>query len=571
MMLHLLHCRARRKVAYIRRAGALVAIAFLALFGGIDDAHAQQPTPTDWRAALSCPADQQVYDGLIYCTGRDNKNQLVHVLVADLASEGPRFEYVIPKGRSNRNDKVEECRDVNRPTWAGPEKGCYESDTALYPRIKIADAVARAQEVAAQENIRQPLVAIINADYGSPVGNHGPEGLTIVRGNRLDGAANCDDDYNAALRPFLALGKSVDPATGLVPAVISVLETDSSAWPIAAHSAWGGGPWLVREGAVFADAASCQGQKTLSAPESVDNCTGEQKATPSSIAEAYEGGSCRAAPHTAAGLSRDGRWLFLAISTGADYPSVLQDFMANKLHVWNALKFDGGGSSQMWIKDAAPNQIVAAGDGRALSNWMGIFAADGDGIDLPLDAEPSVALQHRILSAGETTSLQIAMNNTGEFTWAPEDGVELREVSSLFRPIIRAGEEGLPLPGPVAPLQSAKWEWQSDPNDGGVALHRFRMTRRGEAFGDEAAVLVVTIPKELEEQRAEIEKRINEMIQEWQATGQQKLEELLDQIVVYLVDLTTTGLEKLLQELCGGLGLAVILPIGFTLWRRRRT
>ena len=72
----------------------------------------------------------------------------------------------------------------------------------------------------------------------------------IVRGERLDGVDRCDDDYGAALRPWLALGETVDKETGLIPASIDRLPRDSAATPTWAYTAFGGGPFLLQDGQI---------------------------------------------------------------------------------------------------------------------------------------------------------------------------------------------------------------------------------------------------------------------------------------------------------------------------------
>ena len=49
------------------------------------------------------------------------------------------------------------------------------------------------------QEIAPAVAVVIDADYGDPHATHGPEGLLVVRGKRLDGADKCDDDFNAAL------------------------------------------------------------------------------------------------------------------------------------------------------------------------------------------------------------------------------------------------------------------------------------------------------------------------------------------------------------------------------------
>lgn len=379
-------------------------VAAVALLAWAGPARAQV---VDWRVNLTCPDEYKVREGVQYCTGQDEKLQLVHVLVVDLASPTVRLEYVLPKGYYDiydadgniirSNSTPEPCRDPNRPEYGGPAGGCrVAGESGQYPRITLEQAIGRAGEV--HQDL--PLAAVINADYGSPSGNHGPEGLMVVQEERLDGAAKCDDDYNAALRPWLAVGESVNPVTGLIPVEINRLEQDGS--PVAGwiYTGIGGGPMLVdREpDYIYSDSKSCGGAKTLDTLDPISACNLNWKAKTPPLVEYYDydpvqdTGSCRSAPHTAAGISADRRWLFFAISTGNDTPDVLAKFLHDQLDVEQALKFDGGGSSQLWVPAQSGGSFTVPGDGRSLTNYLAIYAPPGDGIDVapPIVPPPPV-------------------------------------------------------------------------------------------------------------------------------------------------------------------------------------
>jgi len=549
----------------------IICLPFITVLSGSGIVSAQGGTTVDWRGNLTCPSEHQVREGILYCTGTDSTGHKVHVLVADLSVSSLRFEYVLPEGESDGHSGVRECRDPNVPAWGGPAKGCFEpGNPSLYPRMTLTMAVERAKEVRSSP----PVVAVVNADYGASDGTHGPEGLMVVRGQRLDGAANCDDDFNAALRPWLGLGETVDRSTGLITATIARLDTDSSPLPISIYTGVGGGPWLVREGTIYNGAANCQGDRTLHELEPVENCTGNLKFARPPKTEGYGAGSCRAAPHMAAGLSQDGRWLFLAMSTGADHPDVLARFMHDQLGTWNALKFDGGGSSQLWFDGATPLTIDAGGVNRPLSNFLAVYAERGDGIQLPLGAEPVERIYYKVLTSGETAEFTLEVKNTGDYSWFPEDGIELR-VEPFFT--LSPVAETLPLSDRVAPGEVATWQWQA--GTGGLNSCRFRMVQRGKPFGSDFAVVVVTLPEELEEKRKEIEQAIQDTIQEWRDRGEQELDRLMEELRARIERELKGFLERLVADLlrelrealrgvCGGA--VIVVPAAVLVWRRRR-
>ena len=555
--------------------GLTMVLAVVLILLGADIVLADDGTTVDWRGNLICPSEHQVREGVIYCIGTDSKGQPVHVLVADLTASSLRFEYIMPKGASDGHDDVKECRDPNVPEWGGPAGGCFvPGNRGLFPRIRLPEAVDRAKEVRPSPAV----AAVINGDYGAPNGTHGPEGLVVIRRERLDGTARCDDDYNAALRPWLGLGETVDPATGRLPATIDRLQTDSSPASSWLYTGIGGGPWLVRDGNLYPGAANCQGDGRLDWIDPVINCTGNQKETPRPPrSEGYGSGSCRAAPHTAAGLSQDGRWLFLVISTGTDHPDVLAEFMRNRLGAWNALKFDGGGSSQLWFDGASQFTVDPLGERRELSNYLALYAPSGHGVELPLEATPVERVYYRVLTGGETAEFNLQVQNSGEYSWMPEDGIELRsEPFFALSPAV----ESLPLKGRVPPGEIATWQWQA--GSGSLTFRRFQMVHKGRPFGTDLAVVVITLPGGMEEKRQELEKKIQEIIDDWKARGDVELERLMKE----LQKLVERELQKLwerfiselirkLDDVCrgamGSVSLAVVASMIAVVRKRRES
>ncbi len=418
--------------------------------------------------------------------------------------------------------------------------------------MSIYDAVGRAREVRASPQ----LAAIINADYGAPDATHGPEGLMVVQQDRLDGADKCDDDYNAALRPWLGVGESLDPSAGRLLAAIDRLKTDSSNVPEWIYTGIGGGPWLIQNGLPMPGSASCRGVKELDVLEPIENCTGNEKAPkPVPLSEGYAGGSCRLAPHTAVGISKDNQWLFFVVSTSDRDPGTITNFMLQKLGVWNAMKFDGGSSSQMLFLGPPETLVYPENVNRDLTNYLALYAPQGKGITLPLEAEPKERVYYTVVIEGETAQVQIEVLNSGAFTWSSEDEVELREEPwSLLSPVV----ESLPLPGAIAPGQTATWDWEI--NTSGVLVQRFQMYQKGEAFGPEIAVVVVVVPKDMADKKQEIERKIQEMIDAWKARGEQELEKLVKQITEWALKEISKKVNEICNGIFGGIGfLAVIL------------
>lgn len=333
-----------------------VCLLFLVLLLGMlaTPSFAQDNLPP-WRKNLDCDSEVQKYSGVEYCTGLDGN---AHVLVIDLHQPGVRLEYVIAEGL-DRNKDFGECRDVNIPQWS-KGSGCYDPlNSNYYPVMSLLDAVKRNSNAA----------AVINSDYGAGTQDepksreHGPEGFTVVRGSRLDGPAVNDTDNNAERRPWLAVGED-SPLKAKFDQFPS--GEDDGGKPDWVYTGVGGAPWLIREGRIEED--------------QIKSCTNANpRSCTSTVAQ------------TAVALSEDGRWLYWVVVVGRDAEGTAQ-FLHDALRPQQAIKMDGGGSSQFWyggLPGATPKaRVVYAGDGRRLSQYMAVFAESGSGIIIEPEPEP---------------------------------------------------------------------------------------------------------------------------------------------------------------------------------------
>lgn len=562
----------------------------VSLMGG-QTAAAQDGDPADWRAGLTCPSEHQVRASVQYCVYvlEDPDNVLnIHVIGVDLSAPGVRIEYLIPKGYSMAFEGYQICQDPNRPEWGSVQGGgCYvPGRTDLYPvmpLIGVGDdpsALLLAGEVFDSPN----LAAIVNADYAAPpeYQDHGPEGLLVVSGQRLDGADRCDSDFCAVLRPWLAIGKRTDPDTGMLPARIGNLDRDSDTFPFSVHAGVGGGPWLIKDGDIKDNDGTCYTSRRLNDPPPIENCR-DRVPTITTIPTEFYGNSCYRTAHTATGISGDGRWLFFVMN-GLDSnregmtPTELAVFMHDQLGVNNAIKFDGGGSSKIWVGGKMPNDYNPTGSSRQLSSYLAIYAA------LPPDASVLDRITYLILSEGETSTLDPEFINEADFTWKADDGIAMLEKTSLF------GQDVVhDLPDDVAVAPGARVSWDLPADSSGVSIHRFQMAHDGTVFGEEAQFLVVVIPEALEERREEIEEQIKEFIEEAQETGEVKLEELVEQIREFFIteveiwwetvlrwimerleELAQWIIDELASRICCTPGLTLVLPALVLISNRRR-
>lgn len=219
------------------------------------------------------------------------------------------------------------------------------------PREFVRDMVAREPYAS-----RNPLIGV-NADYFGDTGNvHGPEGLTVKNGVRLDGffahPPQVDADQNEWKRSSLSIsaaravriGKLTDCTRG---SCLRWSPTD------AYYNTVGGGPLFVANGERIGGLGSLAPCRDEFGQGADRYCTG-------------------AFPWTAVGVTQDGRYLVLVVSaldkTMDDAAAVLISEGA-----WTAMKLDGGGSTQLWYKFATPQSIVDTD--RPVANALLVFGS----------------------------------------------------------------------------------------------------------------------------------------------------------------------------------------------------
>lgn len=324
-----------------------------------------------WSQKLNCADQNQLYQGLEYCTYSEG-DQDVHVVVIDLYDElGLRFENILAEGISNTSSEVAPCLDVNRrvkgvigcddPNDFPPPGSTLQDGTPIttyYPVMSLIKAAARVENNA----------VVVDTDYGAGTQalpdsrEHGPEGLTIVDGHRIDGVLMDDGDNNAVCRPWVAIGENApyrvlfgqlgnepdhDPQRCRTEAAF--LADDGNKPGQWMHTAFGGAPWLIRDGEKQQDEIdTCRGA-------TLHSCTSDVAQT---------------------AVALDGRWLYFVVAVGVDANGIA-DFLYDNLQPTHAIKLDGGGSSQLWYGGSAATQ----NNSRNLSHYLAILAPAGNGID----------------------------------------------------------------------------------------------------------------------------------------------------------------------------------------------
>ena len=204
-------------------------------------------------------------------------------------------------------------------------------------------------------------VLAFNADYFALDNDHGPEGLTIKNGARLDGKYAVPPDYDAAAlradgntnethRSSLSFSRTNTVRMG----VQEDCKTDCFYQPFdgdAYFNTVGGGPLFIEDGKKvcgFCGTLPCQNEGFATGPDG------------------YCGSSAKA--WTAVGVSQDGRYLIVVVGNKQTMDSITSILLAEGAA--RAMKLDGGSSTQLWYKP----QGVILGGGKPVANAIVVFS-----------------------------------------------------------------------------------------------------------------------------------------------------------------------------------------------------
>lgn len=415
------------------------------------------PAPDDAARRAGCVLVGPAYPGIYHCQRAGG----VHVVVIDLNDPHVRFETVM----------AQDAVAVDTP----------------------------AQEWVSAMAERHPgAVAAINGDYFSP-GLHGPEGLTVRNGSRLDGLDTME-------RSALAIGQAPLDAPGaalpIPAAVVRLADVAAPLDPARLYNAVGGGPqivfhaqWHWQAGFGFPRYRGCAGRLP---PAQVVN--GECLANIDDWLEP-------ARPWSAAGLTPDHKMVWV-VGPFAHLAGTLDLF-----GVETALKLDSGGSSQLWY-----GRTMVPGY-RPVANGLLAF--------YQRSAKVVTRSRWPVLLQGERWRLQVTLHNTGAEAWRA-GAVALTSPSGRSIPL----PSDLP-PGGIVTLSVITDAAQPC----GVQRETWRLAENGQAFpGPGVEIAAITLPTE----RAGERRRLAAQVRAWLQDGHR------DQPPAFLVQL-----ERELQEECG--------------------
>jgi uncharacterized protein YigE (DUF2233 family) len=296
----------------------------------------------------------------------------------------------------------------------------------------------------------QEAVVAINADYFGE--SHGPEGLTVKNGRRLDGGGGVFQNPNAVWRSSLAISRLNQVSLGRK----SVEDlNDPRAYQERFYNAVGGGPLILSHGVVIPNAVAC-------------------------VLERFPIGACRRQIQTAAGLSEDGRWLYLAVGEGRDtegFARLLRDYGA-----FTAIKLDGGGSSQLWY-----NGQMRHNTRRAVGNALLVFYS----VVPRHDAYFTELADISVAEPGQRVRIDFETHNSGYLDWAPELGYRFKNVQGW--PMLGPAYQRLPEPVPSGGVLSSSMTIVT-PQRPGVYEMEWQLVRRAEPIGSRLSFSLVVVP-----------------------------------------------------------------------------
>ncbi|HSD83974.1 MAG TPA: phosphodiester glycosidase family protein [Anaerolineae bacterium] len=405
-------------------------------------------------ARPNCRSDIQ---GVTYCVEDDGDT---HLLVIDLTDPYLRVQTVMA------NDVLD--------VWPPEEE-----------RESVSDMAQRFRH--------DGVIAAINADYFGT--GRGPEGPTVVQGQRLDTLLTIALNPSRYRRTTLALSRSGQAAVAHLNPIGSL---SSNVYRDPLFNAVSGGPIILYKGRVLPEALSC-------------------------LFDDIPMGACRRDRQTAAGVDEAGQTLYLLASeqrSTSQMAELLRDYGA-----FTAMKLDGGGSTQLWYR----GRTLVDSD-RDIANALLIFKEDTPRHAAKLIARPPVQL----IEEGAPTSVGVKLRNVGHLDWTVDRYYGLR----LLEDEAWAGDF-LHLSQDVAPNDTVTFTLPINSSlKPGVYTSTWQLTTPFESFGPTVPVDVVVIPQEAADLQKQIQPLLTRLMRlsdksyavEWPKTAQ-KVQQLIEKWV----------------------------------------
>jgi len=206
---------------------------------------------------------------------------------------------------------------------------------------------------------------------------------------------------------------------------------------------------------------------------------------------------------------QDGRFEIVLIfnsktATQTNAVQVLQDFGADKI-----IMLDGGGSTQLIC-----NGTDLVRSSRTIPQSIGVVSRTAPVLYATVARQPNWS----ILMEDETTQIDVEILNSGLETWFP-GSVQFTNQKNPW-----GASANLQLAKEVPPGETASFSWKTDRfSKWGVFTTEWVMTKDGESFNEIVKINVIVLPKQLEEQRRDLEQQI----QQWSSEQIENIEELV--------------------------------------------
>jgi len=448
-----------------------------------------------------CERLDQAYPGIGHCT-RDGGQ--THVILIDLDDPHVRFEMVM----------------------AGDETSVKTTTTEW-----VSQMAERLHGSA----------AVINGDYFGE-NHHGPEGLTIHKGERIDGPQKPNNGHGAVNRSALVISKPVlDEGSSPINAEVVRLQPEEDQQSLDSdrfYNTVGGGPQVMFDGVW----SWVRGQNHPNYRDCLLN-----PGDPPIIDDDIINGECfrntgewdyMEKTWTAVGIKEDGDMIWV-VTPYKNVKSTMDEF-----NVKTAIKLDGGGSSQLWFH----GEPIVHGN-RAVPNGLLVFyIRSTEVVERPL---------WPIVIENEDLTVRLILKNNGADTWNKGEYKLRKEDKYTIIPILPKKNlleeaEGISLPHDVKPGETVTIQWQAGPfSTVGINTTVWRMYQNNDPFpGEPVKISVVVLPEKLREKKEELEKRIREWID-------QGLEDIQGLIIKWIEDEMTSCFRSIGLPIMGVIGLIV--------------
>ncbi len=304
------------------------------------------------------------------------------------------------------------------------------------------------------------VIAAIKGDYFGAL--RGPEGPTVVQGQRLDTLETITTNPSEYRRTTLALSRS---GTAAITHLNPLASLAPSVYRDPLFNAISGGPIILYHGVVLPEALSC-------------------------LIDGIPPGACRRVRQSAVGVDEAGTTLYLLASTTRSTGSIAE--MLRDYGAFTAMKFDGGGSTQLWYR----GRMLVDSD-REVANALLIFREDAPRHAAQLIARPPVLL----IEQGTPASVDVSLRNLGYLDWTVDRFYGLRQLdgaswASNFAPLSQDVASNstvtvtLPINSSLGP---------------GVYTSTWQLATPFESFGPAVPVNVVVLPHEASDLQEQIQ------------------------------------------------------------------